>query len=156
METTLSDDGRTRTAVVQGHELRVRYLGELESDTFSVTPDVLRNLGEENLRRLIHIKRGDNLAQAPEYRHRQAEIDKAEAILDKLIAEDACFSLKQLAVNGRDVMQLGLKGPAIGRALDKLLDDVVNGEIPNEREVLLERMKGLAAADTACSGRITE
>ncbi len=47
VETTLSDDGRTRTAVVQGHELRVRYLGELESDTFSVTPDVLRNLGED-------------------------------------------------------------------------------------------------------------
>ena len=101
----------------------------------------LRNLGEENLRRLIHIKRGDNLAQAPEYRHRQAEIDKAEAILDKLLAEDACFSLKQLAVNGRDAMQLGLKGPAIGRALEGLLDDVVNGDLPNEREILLQKMK---------------
>ena len=101
----------------------------------------LRQLGEVNLRRLLHIKRGDNMGQAPEFRHRQAEIDKAEAILDKLIAEDACFSLKQLAVNGRDAMQLGLKGPAIGRALEKLLDDVVNGDVPNQREVLLERMK---------------
>ena len=105
----------------------------------------LRQLGEENLRRLLHIKRGDNLAQAPEYRHRQAEIDKAEVILDRLMAEDACFSLKQLAVNGRDAMQLGLKGPAIGRALDKLLDDVVNGDVPNERDELLRRMKVVSA-----------
>ena len=61
------------------------------------------------------------------------------------MAEDACFSLKQLAVNGRDAMQLGLKGPAIGRALEKLLDDVVNGDVPNERDELLRRMKVVSA-----------
>ena len=101
----------------------------------------LRVLGEDDLRRLIHIKRGDNLAQAPEYRSRQNEIDKAEEILDRLIAEDACFSLKQLAVNGRDMMQLGLQGPAIGKMLEHLLDTVVNGDIPNEREALLNAAK---------------
>ena len=42
-------------------------------------------------------------------------------------------------------MQLGLKGPAIGRALDKLLDDVVNGDVPNERDELLRRMKVVSA-----------
>ena len=101
----------------------------------------LRQLGEENLRRLLHIKRGDNLAQAPEYCHRQQEIDKAEAILETLLAEDACFSLKQLAVNGRDMMALGLKGPSIGHALDKLLDGVVNGDLLNERDALLRKAK---------------
>ena len=49
--------------------------------------------------------------------------------------------MKQLAVNGRDAMALGIKGPAIGRALEKLLDAVVNGELPNERETLLQNMK---------------
>lgn len=98
----------------------------------------LRKLGEKTLRQLIHIKRADNLAQAPEYHHRQAEIDLAGEILDRLIAEDACFSLRQLAVNGRDMMQLGLRGTEIGAALDALLDGVVNGDLPNEREVLLK------------------
>jgi len=97
----------------------------------------LRRLGEQTLRQLIHVKRADNLAQAPEYRHRQAEINLAEEILDRLIAEDACFSLKQLAVNGRDMMRLGLEGPEVGKMLNALLECVVNGEVPNKREVLL-------------------
>ena len=98
----------------------------------------LRALGEEDLRRLILVKRADNLAQAPEYRGIQREIDRAEEILDKLLAADACFSLKQLAVNGRDLIELGLSGPEIGRTLKALLDSVVDGELPNDRASLLE------------------
>jgi tRNA nucleotidyltransferase (CCA-adding enzyme) len=101
----------------------------------------LRVLGEENLRRLLHIKRGDNMGQAPEYRHRQVEIDKGEAIMEQLLAEDACFSLKQLTVNGHDMLVLGLTGPAIGKTLNALLDAVVNGEVPNEREALFNKVK---------------
>ena len=83
------------------------------------------------------MKRADNLAQAPEFRDRQLELDKGEAILDRLLAEDACFTLKQLAVNGRDLMELGLAGPAVGRVLKALLDAVVDGELPNDRQALL-------------------
>ena len=99
---------------------------------------VLRLLGEEELRLLLALKRADNLAQAPAYRGRQQEIARGEAILDRLLAEDACFSLKQLAVNGNDLKALGLRGPAVGRTLEALLNKVVDGELPNEREALLE------------------
>lgn len=101
----------------------------------------LRILGEEDLRRLIAVKRADNLAQAPAYWDRQRELDRAEEILEKLLAESACFSLKQLAVNGRDLLQMGLSGPAIGQTLDRLLDAVVNDELRNEREMLLENVR---------------
>lgn len=101
----------------------------------------LRILGEEDLRRLILVKRADNLGQAPAYWDRQKELDKAEEILDKLLAEDACFSLKQLAVNGRDLLALGLSGPAVGAALEELLGKVMDGRLPNEREFLLEALK---------------
>lgn len=103
----------------------------------------LRALGEEDLRRLILVKRADNLAQAPEYRDTQREIDRAEAILDKLVAADACFSLGQLTVNGRDLTALGLSGSEIGRTLNALLDKVVDGELPNERTALLEAARKL-------------
>lgn len=103
----------------------------------------LRALGEQDLRRLILVKRADNLAQAPEFWDRQQEIDKAEAILDRLLEEDACFSLKQMAVNGKDLTEMGFSGPAVGRALDALLERVVNGELPNEREALLEAARKL-------------
>ena len=98
----------------------------------------LRRLGEEELRLLLALKRADNLAQAPAYRGRQLEIAKGEAILDRLLAEDACFSLRQLAVNGNDLKALGLRGPAVGQTLETLLNRVVDGELPNERAALLE------------------
>ena len=101
----------------------------------------LRKLGEEDLRRLIAVKRADNLAQAAEYHGRQQELDRLEALLEQLLAEDVCFSLKQLAVNGWDMMALGLEGAAIGTALETLLDAVVNGDLPNDREALLEKAK---------------
>lgn len=100
-------------------------------------------LGEEELRLLLALKRADNLAQAPEFRDRQREIDRAGEILDRLLAEDACFSLRQLAVKGGDLLALGLRGPAVGRTLDMLLNRVMDGELPNEREALLEFVTGL-------------
>lgn len=103
----------------------------------------LRALGERDLRRLILVKRADNLAQAPGFWDRQREIDKAEAILDRLLEEDMCFSLKQMAVNGKDLIGLGFSGPAVGRALNALLERVADGELPNERDVLLEEARKL-------------
>ena len=97
----------------------------------------LRALGEEDLRLLLALKRGDNLAQDPAYWSRQWEIRKGELLLDQLLAEDACFSLRQLAVKGGDLLALGWQGPAVGAALNQLLEQVVDGALPNEREALL-------------------
>ena len=46
--------------------------------------------------------------------------------------------MKQLAVNGNDLTALGLRGPAVGRALETLLSKVVDGELPNQRAALLK------------------
>ena len=77
----------------------------------------------------------------------EKELDKAEEILDKLLAEDACFSLRQLAVRGGDLLALGLGGPAVGAALETLLEKVVDGALPNDRTVLLEYLQKTREAD---------
>lgn len=97
----------------------------------------LCRLGEQALGELITLKRADNLAQAPAYHHRQLELDKAEMILNKLLEEDACFSLKQLAVNGHDLMKLGFSGLQVGQMLNTLLEHVVDGTLTNDREELM-------------------
>ena len=111
----------------------------------------LAALGEQDLRRLLAVKRADNLAQAPDYRFMQGEIDKAEAILDQLLAEGACVSLGQLGVTGRDLLALGLSGPAVGQALRALLDAVMDGDLPNERQALLAAVRG-QRAETLSAG----
>lgn len=96
-----------------------------------------RQLGEDTLRQLLAVKRADNRAQSPLCRGRAADIDRAEAILDDLLARQSCFSLRELAVRGNDLTALGLRGPAVGEALQRLLDAVMDGSVPNERPALL-------------------
>lgn len=99
---------------------------------------MLRKLGEEDFRRLLQVKRGDNLAQHPAYLDRQKWIDQVEEMLEVVLREDQCFSLRQLAVKGNDLLALGLHGKAVGDMLDLLLDQVVEGKVSNHRELLLE------------------
>ena len=101
----------------------------------------LRRFGEMNLRRLLQIKRGDNLAQHPAYLGRQDHITQLEQLLDVVLQEEQCFSLKQLAVKGDDLLDLGLSGRAVGEALNTLLDQVVDGKMPNDRDLLLLYVK---------------
>lgn len=105
----------------------------------------LYSLGEQDLRRLLVIKRADNLAQSPAFRQRQAELDWAEKELARLLDEQACMSLRDLAVNGKDLTDMGLRGPEIGAMLETLLERVVDGELPNDSAVLLDTARQLRA-----------
>lgn len=98
---------------------------------------MLRRVGEEQLRRLIAVKRGDNLAQHPDYRGRQETLSQLETLLNMVLSADACFSLKQLAVKGGDLTAIGITGPDIGRTLVRLLDEVVEEHLPNDRGALM-------------------
>ena len=97
-------------------------------------------LGEETFRQLLEVKRADNAAQSPDDRPRLVDIQRAEDILDALLARRQCFSLRELAVDGRDMMALGLRGRDIGAALQFLLDAVLDGAA-NDREALLALAK---------------
>ena len=80
------------------------------------------------------------LAQNPLLAKRQEHYDKLEIIAGEIIAKEECFSLKSLAVNGRDLIEVGYsQGPELGAALEKLLECVISGEIDNKKEELLKK-----------------
>ena len=54
--------------------------------------------------------------------------------------ENLCCTLKQLAVNGNDLMQLGIKGKKISETLNHLLDQVISDTLPNEKDILLSHI----------------
>ena len=118
-------------------ELLVRRHGPDLPNTKKAMLRLLNSIGEEALRQLIAVKRSDNMAQSEAYRDRQQAIDESERLLQEVLDEQPCFTLQQLAVNGRDMMSLGLQGKAIGDTLQVLLQKVLDGELSNEREVLL-------------------
>jgi len=101
----------------------------------------LNKLGQERLFDLIALMRGDNLALAPEFRYRQEEYDALEVSLRRILSEKQCFSLRDLAVKGPDLMALGYEGPAVGAGLKFLLEAVLDGRCANEKEPLLQYLK---------------
>ena len=103
----------------------------------------LNRFGEENLRALFLIHCADRTAtgySTPE--REQARLRDRMAALDELLAEQPCFTLKDLAVNGRDITAAGLCGKAVGEALQSLLEAVMDGRVPNEKEALLSYLAG--------------
>ncbi len=60
-------------------------------------------------------------------------------LLQEVLAEDACFSLKDLAVNGKDLLNAGFPScPGLGNLLSYLLQQVQDEIIPNEKSPLLK------------------
>lgn len=104
-----------------------------------------RRLGIDMLLKLLDLKAADNLAQAPECAERLKGYGEIRNIIDEMIAESACFSLKDLAVNGGDLIKEAgfTAGKAVGDTLSTLLDAVISEELPNERAVLLEKARSL-------------
>ena len=100
-----------------------------------------RRLGMDTLLKLLDLKAADNLAQAPKCAERLKNYDLIREIIGEMIEENACFSLKNLAVNGGDLIKdAGYQpGRGVGVALSALLDAVISGDLPNERDVLIKK-----------------
>ena len=105
----------------------------------------LNKIGEKQFRRLLKVKKADNKAQNLELSSdRIKELSEIEALIDEVLQEDECFSLKDLAVNGKDLIGVGYKaGKELGNTLNKLLQLVIDGDCPNEKEKLLQEAESL-------------
>ena len=93
-------------------------------------------IGEARFRDLLAIKKGDAVGQGTS-RDYVAQLFETEALLNRVLAQEQCFSLRQLAVNGADLQALGLRGRPVGEMLHALLDAVIDGQTDNRRDTLL-------------------
>ena len=67
----------------------------------------LNKIGEKQFRRLLQVKKADNKAQNLELSSdRIKELSEIESLIDEVLQEEECFSLKDLAVNGKDLMSV--------------------------------------------------
>ncbi|HBD92560.1 MAG TPA: polynucleotide adenylyltransferase [Spirochaetia bacterium] len=100
---------------------------------------MLNNIGQELLVLLCDVKIGDISAQNPDlFEQRKNEVLKFLEIINEVIEEESCFQIKDLAVNGYDMIELGLQREEIGTALNKLLEVVINEVVENDKEKLKE------------------
>ena len=105
-------------------------------DTDKLVRRRLCQIGEARFRDLLAIKKADAVGQET-HPENIAQLQLTEKRLNDTLAADACFSLRQLAVNGKDMLGLGLKGPAVGAMLQQLLAAVIEEQVENKRDALL-------------------
>ncbi len=101
----------------------------------------LRSLGADGLSDLIKLQRADTLGLADEYHSRLSHFQRLEEMVEEVLRSEDCFSLKDLAVNGNDMLLLGLSGKDIGRALDYALEAVIEEKVRNNKNELLNCIK---------------
>ena len=78
---------------------------------------------------------------------RAADFTAQAELAAQLDADGVCCRVSQLAVNGRDLMAAGIPaGPGLRKALEALLDAVVRGQLPNERQRLLDAAGQISAS----------
>lgn len=100
---------------------------------------LLSKTGEELFPKLLELKRADALAQSSYMRREKLRyIDDLRRIFEQEIAAGSAYCIKMLKINGSDLISAGfVPGQEIGMILKGLLDEVIEGNIPNEREALL-------------------
>lgn len=134
---------RAASALVLLHDFEIRatapsmrrMLAELEE----AAPGQARPLAFA----LLDLKRADAVAKAPSCMGYAVELDDMSAALRRELAEGAVWRVRDLAVRGADVIrERGVEpGPGVGMVLAQLLEAVKAGEVPNEREVLLDWLR---------------
>ena len=90
----------------------------------------------------ISLRFADILAQNPKYsRSKLEKLVKIELIAQEIIDLGEPFTLKELVVNGNDIMKLGYKGNEVGKILERLLEIVIEDERLNNREYLISQIE---------------
>ena len=121
----------------------------------SLTPDkkLLRRrvsrLGWDTLDALLSLQEADMGGKGTGITEEGDVFPEIRAVLAEIRAENACLTVKDLAVNGNDLLALGYRGKAIGETLNALLEGVLDETLPNERAALLDRAKRRIANDGA-------
>lgn len=100
------------------------------------------DVGDDIFTDLLNLKRADAMGQNLIYtRPRLAIYDEIESIYRQCLEDAEAFSLRDLAVNGRDLIALGFNGKDIGTLLNQLLYHVLEFPEDNEKDILIKILK---------------
>ena len=124
--------------------LRQQAVLLIDKHMLRLTPDkkqlrrCLSRFGWETVQQLLWLQQADMGSKGTENPEELEVFPQIRSILKQLQAESACLTVKDLAVNGHDLMALGFTGKAIGQTLNALLEQVLEESLPNERSALLD------------------
>lgn len=104
---------------------------------------MMHRLGPDMMELLWELQRAQIVSGNPETMEQKSEVlAKTRELYREVVTRGDCVSLKQLAVNGKDIIGIGATpGRQLGDILDQLLQQVLDKPELNEREILLSLAK---------------
>lgn len=119
----------------------IKYHDEQFMPTKKFVRRMLNKIGKENFKLLLYLREADIIGQRPIdiEDDRLIRLHATRQIYNHFDFEQECFTLKQLAINGNDLREMGFKpSPAMGKILNTLLDLVISERLENSKGVLLD------------------
>lgn len=121
--------------IIKNHNIILTLLKNIEIDHLNkveikkILSEVDRNLLEEylDISRIIYDK--------------EKKVDEIIDILNEIEENNECYTIKNLKVNGRDIMSLGYKNKEVGEVLNYLLEIVIEDYTVNKKDVLIKKIK---------------
>lgn len=138
--TRLRFDNETKNKVVtlvKFHDLPITLNEKIKPDRKRIKR-IMSQIGKELIFDLIEVKRCDNSAQNPIYYRGDEFYAETIQMINEIISENECFSVKDLKINGNDLINLGFKGKKIGEKLNLCLEAVIDSAVENERSNLIK------------------
>ena len=102
-------------------------------------------VGQENFPDLLAVKRADCLAQSMYHREEKlAYVAELEQVFNQIIDAGDCLKIKDLQINGKDLIDMGVpQGQKIGEVLNAIFDQVVDNPQLNDRQILLNMAQSM-------------
>lgn len=127
----LKYDNKTRH---QAQTLLKNLQREISPDRISIR-HIIRDIGADSLEDIFELKYALQLDNP-------TAVDAAKGIFSAILHDGDCCNLRSLAIKGNDLAsEFNLKGAHIGKALNLLIDAVIEDKCQNTRSSLLEYFK---------------
>ncbi len=121
----------------------IRYHDYRMTPTHKSIRKAVSKIGSDIIYMLFLVQYADVLSQNPEtFEEKLSAIKSALDIYKEVEASGSALQIKDLAVNGSDLIQAGIKpGPQIGEILEKLLTCVLDEPDHNTKEWLMDSVR---------------
>ena len=125
---------RKVTTLVKYHDMQIRLTEPAVRKAIVMT-------GADLFPLLLEVKLADFMSQSTFQREeKQEKFDMLRAIYGRIVERGDCLSLRELAVNGSDLIKTGVKpGREVGNILARMFEEVLDVPEHNDKEYLLGR-----------------
>ena len=114
-----------------------KHMTRLEANPKTLRRQTAR-WGMDTMEKLLALQEADMGSKGTGKPEEMEQFSQIRHCLEQIQAENACLSLKDLAIKGHDLMELGFTpGKAMGECLNHLLELVIDEKLENEKEILL-------------------